>query len=270
MLIFITTLYTPCDPDRAAEYVSCLQANLAHPDIDVVKVLLETPSDADFGFLQAIVHPKLEIIPIRKRPFFSDAFSLANQSGSDHIAVICNGDIYFDQNSQLDCAHAVGADELWTISRYEEEAGDRWRLYELAAEGSHDCWIFRTPLRAFQSDYHLGILGCDEILSQRAVESGFRVSNPCLSIQCRHLHRTNIRNNTLDLKNRSYWHDDDYMKLGKQTYCAPPSKINSLIVRSSNSLRYSLMNSVGKQLLPVYRSLDLRKKMLYAKTLIKR
>jgi hypothetical protein len=270
MLIFITTLYTPCDPDRAAEYMSCLQSNLAHPAIDQVKVLLETPSDNDFGFLQAIDHPKLEVIPIRKRPFFSDAFSLANQSGDNQIAVICNGDIYFDQNSQLERAQAVGVNELWTISRYEEEPGDQWRLFELAAEGSHDCWIFRTPLRSFQSDYHLGILGCDEILSQRAVESGFSVSNPCLTIQCRHLHRTNIRNNTLDRKSLSYWHDDEYMKLGKQTYCAPPSTVESLIVRSSNSLRYSLMNTFGKQLLPVYRSLDLRKKVLYVKTLITR
>lgn len=269
ILIFITTLYSPCDPERAAEYAACLRSNLAHPHIDAVKVLLETQSDTDLGFLQEITHEKLEIIPIRKRPFFSDAFALANQYGADHVAVICNGDIYFDQNSHLDRAHAVRADEIWTISRYEED-GDNWRLYELAAEGSHDCWVFRTPLRLFQSNYHLGILGCDEILSQRAVESGFKVSNPCLSIHCRHLHRTNVRNNTLDQKSRSYWDDDDYMRLGKQTYCAPPSKVESPIVRSSNSLRYGLMNTVGRQFLPVYRSLNLRKKVAYVKTLIKR
>lgn len=268
MAILFTTLHTSCDPRRATEYIACLNANLAHPAIDGVKILLETKDDRDYGFLQDIKHEKLEIITIDHRPFFSDLFALANQCGDNQVAVICNGDIYFDQDSNLERVHEIDKHQFWTISRYDEQKDGTWVLHRQAAEGSHDCWIFRTPIRQFPAEYHLGILGCDAIIAQRAVEAGLLVVNPCLTIQLRHLHRYDIRNNTLDQKRRSYWHEKDYLKLGIRVYCAPPTTIESPVIRSNRSLRYILMSMMGHWVLPIYRSKPVQKQVSYMKKLL--
>lgn len=266
MAILITTLHTSCDPRRATEYLACLHANLAHPAIDSIKVLLETKNDRDYGFLHDIKHEKLEIITTDKRPFFSDLFALANQCGANQVAVICNADIYFDQDSNLERAHEIDNRQFWTISRYDEQEDNKWEITPLAAEGSHDCWIFRTPISQFPSEYHLGIIGCDQIIAQRAVEAGFLVLNPCLTIQQRHLHRHDIRNNTLDRKGRTYWNDKDFLRLGVCVYCAPPSTLESPVICSNRSLLYLVLRtSIGRWLQSIYRSMSAPKQTLFKK-----
>lgn len=269
MAILITTLHTSCDPRRATEFIACLKANLAHPAINAVKVLLETKSDGDYGLLKDIQHEKLEIITTDKRPFFSDLFKIANQCGDNQVAIICNGDIYFDEDSNLERAHEIDSRQFWTISRYNEHKSEKWVLHHRAAEGSHDAWIFRTPIRQFPADYHLGILGCDAIIAQRAVEAGLLVANPCLTILLRHLHRYNIRNNTLDKKSRSYWDEQDYLKLGIGAYCAPPATLESPVICSKRSFRYILMSMIGAWLLPIYRSKPVQKQVSYMKKMIR-
>lgn len=269
MAIIITTLHTSCDPLRAIEFVTCLKTNLAHPAIDAIKVLLETKSDNNYGFLKDIQHEKLEIITTDRRPFFSDLFKIANQFGDNQVAIICNGDIYFDEDSNLERAYEIDSRQFWTISRYNEHQGGKWALHHRAVEGSCDCWIFRTPIRQFPGDYHLGILGCDAIIAQRAVEAGLLVANPCLTITIRHLHRSNIRNNTLDKKSRSYWNEQDYLKLGIGTYCAPPTTLESPVICSNKSFRYFLMSMIGRWLLPIYRSKPVQKQVSSIKKMIR-
>jgi hypothetical protein len=266
MAILITTLHTSCDSRRATEYLACLQTNLAHPAVDVIKVLLETKNNDDYGFLQDIKHEKLEIITTDKRPFFSDLFAIANQCGNDQVAVIYNADIYFDQDSNLERVHEIDSRQFWTISRYDEQKDGKWAINRLADGGSHDCWVFRTPIRQFSSEYHLGILGCDQIIAQRAVEAGFLVLNPCLTIKTRHQHRYNIRNNTLDRKGLSYWHEKDFLRLGVGVYCAPSSTLESPIICSNKSLLYFVLGtSVGRWLQSIYRSMPLTKQLLFKK-----
>jgi hypothetical protein len=252
-MILITTLYTPCDSHRIAEYVASLKNNLTNSCFDQVKVLLQTKDKDDYGFLREVNHEKLEIIQTDRRPFFSDLFAIANQCEDGKVIVICNGDIYFDENSNLERANEINQHQFWNLSRYEEQDEGKWALFDQAYEGSYDCWIFRTPLCPFPAGYHLGVLGCDTFLAQRTVEAGFLVSNPCLSIQPRHLHRIDIRNNTLSKDGKSYWQDAEYLPLGIQAYCATPSTLESLTSCSNKSPRYLLMNILGRWILPIYR-----------------
>ncbi len=253
MIVLITTLHTGCHSIRAEEYKTCLLENLKNPHIDEIRVLLESQIEDDYGFLEGLRHEKLKIQIISKRPFYSDLFACANQYGDGHIAIICNGDIYFDQHSNIQDAIHVASGHFWTLSRYNEAPDGGWVLYQNAYKGSHDCWIFRTPIRSFQSNYHLGIIGCDPIIAQRAIEAGLKVSNPCLSIYPRHLHRQDIRNHFLDQDETSYCDDKAYMKLGKKLYCAPPSTIDFSIIRSNKTPHYLFMYFAGRWILPFHR-----------------
>jgi len=59
-----------------------------------------------------------------------------------------------------------------------------WQLE--SAIGSHDVWIFKSPIKPFENDFFMGTAGCDSYLSQKAIEAGIAVSNPCYF----HFHQT--------------------------------------------------------------------------------
>jgi len=264
MVTLFTTFHIPCQSKRFAEYLRCLQINLSNPSIKQIKVLLEVKNnhnEADLNLLNEIKDEKLEIIKIDQRPLYSDFFAIANQLGNDQVIAICNADIYFDENSRLDLANNISSDSFWTISRYDEEGENQWVLTEKADIGSHDCWVFRTPLRSFQSNYHLGILGCDQMIAQRAVEAGLFVANPCLSIVSHHLHRSDVRNDTLNQYGESYWQDKEFLILGYKLYCAEASTLENLHICSNNSRQYIIKRAFMFWFLFIYRTVlyNLRK-----------
>ncbi len=183
MAILLTTFYTPTKPERAQEFITCLERNLAHPYIEAIKVLFEVKDrEQGYGYLDGFCHKKLEIIPVNHRSTYADLIAAAQTWKKDDIAILVNGDIYFDENSNLARAEEIKYGEFWTVSRYEPTKGGGWKLFNIAAAGSHDCWIFRTPLSPFKNNYQLGIQGCDLFICQRAIEAGLRVLNPCLTI----------------------------------------------------------------------------------------
>ena len=102
MAILLTTLYTSCKPERAEEFLTCLHRNLAHPYIEAVKVFLEIKDqDTDYSYLNGFSHEKLEIIPVHHRSTYAELIAVANNCGTDQVAIIVNADIYFDENSAL-------------------------------------------------------------------------------------------------------------------------------------------------------------------------
>jgi hypothetical protein len=256
MAILLTTLYTSCKPERGQEFLTCLKRNLANPCIKAVKVFLEVKDrDAGYEYLEGFSHSKLEIIPVNHRPTYADLIEVANNWGNNQIAIIVNGDIYFDENSSLERAAEITQGEFWTISRYEPTKNGSWKLFHIATAGAHDCWIFRTPLLPFKNHYQLGIQGCDLFIAQRAIEAGLQVLNPCLTIRPRHLHQVpGVRNHKLDpIHKINYWHDPEYAPLGTQTYSPQPCTLENRAYLSRRSLIYISMSLAGRWLLPIYR-----------------
>src|SRR6185312_9253148 len=62
-------------------------------------------------------------------------------------------------------------------------------------DGSQDVWIFKTPIKRFNNArMQLGTTWCDGKIAYQAKKEGLIVLNPCKSIQCCHLHLSNVRN----------------------------------------------------------------------------
>jgi hypothetical protein len=259
MAILLTTLYNnPRNPKRIGEFLTCLEKNLANPYIEKIKILFEIKDESlGYSFLEGISHEKLEIIPTNQRASYSDMITLANSFENGQLIIIANGDIFFEEESFLERSEQIGEGEFWAISRYEPVGDSDWSLTYIAQGGSHDCWVFRVPLPAFKSDYQLGIKGCDIFIVQRAIESGLKVLNPCLSIYPRHYHKViGLKNDRIDpSKNTTYMNDPEYAPLGTKMYNPLPCSLEKPIYVTNRSLKYIFMSLIGRWLVYIRRNL---------------
>ncbi len=116
---------------------------------------------------------------------------MANDYCPDSNVIICNADIYFNKTLSLLNAYNL-TDKFLALTRWDIQKNGRLQL--VRNPYSQDAWIFQTPIRHINSeDIPLGTWWCDSKISLRAYQSGLKIINPCLSIQCLHLHLSGIR-----------------------------------------------------------------------------
>jgi hypothetical protein len=206
--ILLTTLYNEKNKYRAQEFKTCLEKNLQNPSIDTIHVLYDIAKDDghESDMLSYLKSQNIKISYITERASFGDFFKLANREYPHHRIIVSNADIFFNETLSL-LEPCDLHDKFLALTRWDVTSNnDLIEFYPLGY--SQDVWIFQTPLRPFENDtIKMGILGCDPAIAYQAQHSGLIVSNPSLSIQCCHLHRSQIRNYA-----RNYF---PYQHLGK-------------------------------------------------------
>jgi hypothetical protein len=206
-LIILTTLYPITAPARLAEIRTCFERNAANALVERIVVFAEgvTAGDSPYDFLS---HPKVCVVPIRKRPFYGDFFAYAEEFLGGEIVAVCNADVYFDESAEDIGSHLLGG-HLWCLSRWNLLADGRLELQGGGSTGSADAWIFRAPLRPFESDILVGVVGCDSYLAQKASDAGIPLDNPCFRVVLRHLHLVGADKNERP-DGICYWEKSDY------------------------------------------------------------
>ncbi len=198
--ILITTLYNETNPERIEEYLTCLKRNLAHPLIEKIHVMYDVIKD-DEGpthVLNFIKEHGIEITYIRDRVTYQQCFDLANAQYHKKRILLSNGDIYFNETLSKLVGYNLRKKFL-VLTRWETNKdgslSKQYGWHGKALTCSQDVWVFDTPLREFSNAHiKLGILGCDCAIAKQAQLAGLKVLNPCLTIQCCHLHTSNVRN----------------------------------------------------------------------------
>lgn len=185
---------------RFAEYVECLEKNLACEAIDTVHLMVEEPATVYKTKLEEnggqsarrlrelLDHPKIHRFDLTHRMNFQDAFRYANASlEPGTLVLLANSDIYFDE-TLADLGRCSWANTLACISRYNygEPEGKRFTT-------GYDAWAFRAPLQEFRCDWPLGTGRCDLRLNHEAYAAKLRLVNPCFSIRATHLHGSAMR-----------------------------------------------------------------------------
>ena len=199
--ILITSLYNEKNLTRVQEYITCLQKNLAHPSIEKIHILYDTSNDTKdnpSALLEFIKNNSIEVTLIEKRATYQDCFNLANNSYLNSTIIVSNGDIYFNESlnslNNYDLTNKFLALTRWNLT----ENNNLVQTYGTANKPlycAQDAWIFTSPLKPFPNAHiSLGILGCDCAIALQAKKAGLTVLNPCLSIQCCHLHLSAIHN----------------------------------------------------------------------------
>ena len=197
--VLITVLYNETNNERIQEYITCLERNLSHQLIEKVHVIYDrTRDDDDNKLLQLLKNKQVSLTYITGRPTYDFCFKLVNDCYPNKKIILSNADIYFNET----LFKLVGYDltgKFLALTRWNVEKNNKMQLEGYSRYGrgniySQDSWIFQTPLRDCRDDTtQLGILHCDTWIAYRAKKVGLKVINPCLDIQCCHLHLSGVR-----------------------------------------------------------------------------
>ncbi|MFA6262844.1 MAG: hypothetical protein WCW33_04430 [Candidatus Babeliales bacterium] len=191
----ITTLYNEKHEKRYLEFITCLEKNLKNSSIDTIHVAYDTAKDDASGsvILNYLKSKNIKISYISERASFGDLFEIANKEYPNSKIVVSNADIFFNETLALlepyDLRNKFLALTRWNVR------GDGTLVEFFARGNSQDTWIFQLPLPTFENDsIKMGILDCDLAIAYQAQKSGLILFNPSLSIQCCHLHLSEMRN----------------------------------------------------------------------------
>jgi hypothetical protein len=196
--ILITVLYNETNTNRITEYLTCLEKDLHHPLIEHVHIVYDTSKDTrskKHQILNYLQDKGCTISYVDKRPTYGYCFALANTLYSNRRIILSNADIFFNETlaalETYDLKNKFLALTRWEV-RKDGEIVPFNVSYRLI---SQDTWIFETPLISFEHDsIFIGTNECDSFIAHQAQKAGLTVMNPCLTIQCCHLHLSGVRN----------------------------------------------------------------------------
>ena len=166
--------YVPEDPQRIAELSSTLEANMALGVFD-------------------------EVLPLsngQERLRYGQAFRVAAEKHPGRLCVLANADIQFDYTARL-LAGVVREKTLVALTRWETDSSPRMLGQyrdERFFSGSQDVWAFiGGELVGVGDRMALGYIGCDQAICGEAMQAGYAVVNPALSIKTFHHHAVDAR-----------------------------------------------------------------------------
>ena len=140
-----------------------------------------------------VLNPHINYIPIvsQTRMKFNDFFNIINDyTSDDDVNIICNLDIYFDNNITI--AQRIKPGEFWCLARWDYKRNKK--ILHCNRPDSQDTWVFRGKMTKINADFEMGKRGCDNRLAFLAKEAGLNVTNPSKSVKTIHIHNSNIRN----------------------------------------------------------------------------
>ena len=197
--VLITNVYNETNPERLSEYITCLQNNLEHELIEEIHVIYDVSADPEKNSPMAkFLHDNDITISYKKgRPTYGFCFEIANTLYPGRTIILANADIYFNNTlhklHNYDLANKFLALTRWNVTRDGNLKIYKWFNDTTPATGSQDAWIFKAPLKKFKDDIVMGLKHCDIRIIYHARSPGLHISNPCLDVQCCHLHLSNIR-----------------------------------------------------------------------------
>lgn len=139
--------------------------------------------------------PYFNVIEIKERLTFSEMFDLI-KSYKDNINIIANSDIFFDETILL--SRFMGENECYALSRWDYLPNKFCNLFN--RRDSQDVWIFNGEVNCNGGNYNLGVPGCDNKIAFELKNSGCNVLNPSKSIHAIHLHNTQFRTYTQEMR----------------------------------------------------------------------
>ena len=202
--ILITFLYNEIIPARIEEYIICMETNIQHKKIQRIHVLYDITWD-NKSQKQTILdyllrQPKITIDYIEGRPTYGMCFALANDLYQNSNIILANADIFFNETLSLLDNYDL-TNKFLALTRWNLHKDGSIQPYYIIHHGvrreqhcSQDAWIFQTPFpKLLKDNIAIGVQACDMRIAYWANKSGLKVINPCLSIQCIHVHTSGIR-----------------------------------------------------------------------------
>ncbi len=192
MKIYLSTPYFRSKSDeRQAEFDACLAGNIENPFIDRIFLFI------DDGFKPKINSTKINIIHIDDRLTYRGWLEFAADLGRQHIAVLANTDILFDETVALLEKATARKNRLVALARHEKEKG---ALIPHPKPGwSQDVWAVNSASDIDENllkavSFPLGVPRCDNKIVFEFAMQGWELINPFPAVRAIHLHESQVRN----------------------------------------------------------------------------
>ena len=177
ILNLIIQSYNEKDSARSQELDTCLQMNLENPYVKAIYDLTDYPR------IQFTSNEKYKVVPWSEWLTFQKAFEFANSMPSEYF-VILNTDIALDKDSKWNLASSIFLDNAYilALSRHEYDLSTGIAkmdpiFEQLLHSHTQDAWIFKSPINVPNSDFEIGLLGCDNAIAHRMHTAGYHLIN---------------------------------------------------------------------------------------------
>ena len=195
MISLYVNHYNAGDEKRQAEIDECLRKNLDNPLIDRVVILVQSTPEKrkDLQSAKAIWREIDCSGKPEQRPSFRDFFDCINQftTSADEIQIVAHSDVYFDDSLSLIRELNL---ELICLALTRWEMNKKGEFHPHLWDTSQDAWIFQGYIRPLgDTDFPIGAPGAEGRLTWELRHADYKVVNPSLDVQARHLHASGIR-----------------------------------------------------------------------------
>lgn len=183
--------FNPAERNRRRELELCLAKNRENDRISHIYLMIDDDADVDQS------DGRVTVIRMDQRPTYQDWTRLAEAHSPNHISVLANADIYFDETiSRLEELFACDATAFVALSRYELLDNDI--SLHPNPHWSQDTWAY-FPAHASNPDrdrclnFPLGVPRCDNKVAYSFAVYGHTVYNPCHQVRSIHVHQSGLR-----------------------------------------------------------------------------
>jgi len=199
--LFATSVYDEKVPHRMQEYLECFGRNIA--EFDILALYYEEQNGAFlegakelYEELKHSGHSLAQVffISIDYRPTFRSIFDSIDLYFPGVTAFVSNADIAFDDTIKL--VQGTDLDDVFLVLSRKEvvpkshtDDGLIMNQFGVPNTFSADVWIYKAPLKYdFKADFPIGSFHCDSFMNFYLGKSDYRLYNPCLSVNCFHIH----------------------------------------------------------------------------------
>ena len=210
-IILLTQFYRPKWNFRFNEIKQCLLNNLKNKYISQIILFCEE----DFNFNEIFRdHLDINLNKIKKVPLqrlsFKQAFNYSNKYYPNHIKILSNSDIYFDNS--LKNLDTLNLNRLFlSLTRINEtKNGNKFMKLEPTGKFSQDSWIWSGKINIKETDDYkkdgilLGIWGCDNRINYIVNKSNYNIKNYCNLIKSYHKHFYDNHRNDVNKYGKKY------------------------------------------------------------------
>ena len=193
--------------ERQKEIDFCLIQNCENPFIDQIHLLLE--EEIELSFLLEKHIKKITKKLIKKRLTYEYAFQYYNNYLTNTICILQNADIYTDETIEIIKHVNFDMKVILALNRYEtnnhlmnglcnndySEHSSNYLIPYQASIWSQDAWVWKTNTIIIpESNFELGIVGCDNYIATLFKENGYHVINPSYLVCTNHHDYLSIEN----------------------------------------------------------------------------
>jgi len=181
-LHLILQTYPEKNQDRLDELILCIVSNLQNNNVSKVINLCEGESDS---YLPDIIrqNPKYICDKGYKRLTYKTAFEYSNQYLDGQIVGLINTDIMLDEKFKLDELEKILNEKVVIANARHEINLANGSVFldenfkQIFHANTQDAWFYKTPIYVENTDFELGLVGCDNAIAHRLQASGYIVFN---------------------------------------------------------------------------------------------